>query len=119
MMLATISSTTFDPSGYIELDADPASVLGGERRRRANRIATLDGGVAINDFGYADGDRTIDLTWQPRAAAVEDNVQRLLALYPRLQVSVRSGVFLAAPETFTPGTDSSRLRLLVISKLST
>lgn len=117
-MLNTIASPTFDPDGYIELPVR-RSQTAGETRRRVNRIATLDLGVVINDFGYSDGDRTLQLVWPARSRAIEEAVDRMVQLYERLHVSTRAGVFLAAPESYNPGADESTLRLLVISKLST
>lgn len=117
-MLATISTREFDPDGYVQIEATVASALGGERTRRVNRVTTLDGGVAINDFGYTDGDRTLDLRWTPASEAQERAVERLLRTYPTLCVTVPDGAFLAAPERYTPGTDESTLRLLVVSRLS-
>lgn len=116
-MLNTLSTPTFDPDGYIELmvsnDTAPSEV-----RRRVNRIATLDGGAAVNDFGFTDADRTITLRWPYSSAAQEQDVDRLVQLYSRLQVSTPAGLFLAAPEVYIPGLSESTLRLLVLSKLS-
>lgn len=54
-MLATLSTTTADAAGYVELDATWEST-GGDVSRRVNRIATLDGGVVISDGGFSEGD---------------------------------------------------------------
>lgn len=116
-MLQVISATTFDPEGYIEIEA-VESQTAGETRRRVSRIATLDGGAAFNEFGYSDADRTIELRWTPTARATEQSIARIVETYTRVQVSTRDGVFLAAPESYTPGRDESRLRLLVAEKLS-
>ena len=115
-MLNTISTLVFDPDGYIEIMAGEDAPS--EVRRRANRVATLDGGAAINDFGYSHADRTITLRWTVTGRTVEAAVDRLVQTYSRLAVSTRAGVFLAAPEVYQPGPDSSTLRLLVLSKLS-
>jgi len=116
-MLACLSTLTFDLDGFVELEVSDR-MTSGDTRRRVNRIATLDGGVAVNDFGFTDADRTIDVVWQPKTVALERAVDRLVQLYDRIRVATRSGVFLAAPEAYTPGAAESRLRLLVISKLS-
>lgn len=116
-MLQVISATTFDPEGYIEIEAIDSQTAG-ETRRRVSRIATLDGGAAFNDFGFSEADRTIELRWTPAARAQEDSVARMVETYSLINVSTRAGVFLAAPESYTPGKDESRLRLLVSEKLS-
>lgn len=116
-MLATISTTEFDPTGYIELDVDP-DVTTGEVRRRLNRIATLDGSAVINDFGFSEADRTIDLKWVPSSASTEAAIDRLVRVYQQLQVALGDAVWLAVPEVYTPGAQESTLRLLCTQKLS-
>ena len=116
-MLNTISSAEADLAGYIELDVTPEST-DGDVLRRVSRVATLDGGVVLNDAGFSEADRTIELAWSPVSAEIEASIVRLLQTYSRLQVSTRSGCFLAAPEAYRPGARESTLRLLVVSKLS-
>lgn len=116
-MLTCLSTLTFDLDGFIEV-ATSDKMNSGDTKRRVNRIATLDGGVAVNDFGFTDADRTINMVWQPASRAVDEAIDRLVQTYDRLHVSTRAGVFLAAPETYTPGAAESRLRLLVIEKVS-
>lgn len=116
-MRATLSTPTFDPAGWIQVDCLPATTHG-ETRRRMNRIRTLDGGAAFNDFGASEADRTIELRWRPTGATNEAAIERLVALYPRLHLTTARGVWLVAPEVYTPGIDESRLVLLVVEKLT-
>jgi hypothetical protein len=116
-MLLFLSSLTFDLDGYIEVTASDR-MTAGDTRRRVNRVATLDGGVAVNDFGFTHADRTLDVIWRPTSSAIERAIDRLVQVYDRLHVATRDGVFLAAPETYTPGAAESRLRLLVLEKVS-
>lgn len=117
MPLNTVSAVTFDTLGYVELPvtADPTD---GETRRRVARIATLDGGAVLNDGGYSEADRILQLAWVPDSATREAAVKRLIELYQQVQVATRLGVYLVALESYTPGADESTLRALVISKLS-
>jgi len=115
-MLATLSAITIDPAGYVEIDALPTT-SDGETKRRVTRSSTLDGGSVINDGGYTEADRIVMLRWQPTVAA-HDAVTRLMQLYSLINVGTRSGVYQAALDTYTPGTDEATLRLLVLSKLS-
>ncbi len=117
-MLATISTLEFDPAGFLTLQVRPGSAFQ-ERRRRVNRIATLDGGAVINDFGYAEADKTIALAWEPTDRVTEAAIDRLARLYGRLNVSIDGAMYLVAVESYTPGTDESQMRLLVIEKLTT
>lgn len=116
-MRVVLSSLTFDPLGSIALDVAPGQTFG-EARRRMNRIATLDGGAVFNDFGFAEADRTIILTWPVRSAALEAAVARLVELYARVHLATPRGLFLAALEVYTPGAQESTLSLLVAEKLA-
>lgn len=116
-MLIVLSTTTFDPDGFIEIQSlDRFNA--GPTRRRMNRVPTIDGGAVFNDFGFSEADRTIDLSWQSTNKAIDDSVARLVKLYQQLVLATPDGVFLVAPDTFTPGSDESSLTLLVAEKLS-
>ena len=116
-MRVVLSSLTFDPAGSVALDARPGQTFG-ESRRRMNRVATLDGGAVFNDFGFAEADRSISLTWRVRSAAQEAAVDRLVQLYARVHVATPQGFWLAALELYNPGPTESSLSLLVVSKLA-
>lgn len=116
-MHVSISALTFDPLGAVRLRLSLDSSMG-QSRRRVNRVATLDGGGVVNDFGYSDADRTIRLQWVPVNKAQEANVQRLVQTNSRLHVATADGFFLVAPEYYEPKTNESTLVLLVLAKLS-
>ena len=116
-MRITLNSRLFDLDGSIDIDARIDST-DGATVRRVTRVATTDGGVAINDRGYSEGDRTLDYTWRTVSKDHNDSVDYLVKTYPELSVSTSHGVYLAAPEAFTPGVDESNISLLVKSKLS-
>ena len=115
--MITISSTTFDLNGSVQIDPLPGTT-DGEISRRVSRVATLDGGVVPIDRGFSDGDRTLNYEWKSVSKAHNDAIARILRLYPQVHVSTPSGVFLASPQTFAPGEDQSSIVLLVISKVS-
>lgn len=116
-MLATLAATIFDPAGYIELDVVPAQ-NDGETRRRVNRVATLDGGAVVNDAGYSQADRVLELRWQADNAAREAAVRRMVEIHDQVHIALRTGVYLVALEAYRPGAAESTLRALVIRKLS-
>lgn len=116
-MKTILSSITFDPAGVVPISTVAGQTIG-PSRRRVNRVATLDGGAAFNDFGYSDADRTITLAWQPTSAATEAAVERLLMLYTQLHLATPKGFFVVAPEVYTPGAAESTLSLLVVEKLT-
>jgi len=116
-MKVIITPTTFDPIGPVHLHCLPSASLG-ETRRRMNRIATLDGGAALNDFGYSEADRSIELRWQTKSMAHVESIDRLVRLYQRVHVATPQGFYLCAPEVHRPGASESSLLLLVVSKLA-
>ena len=116
-MRVTLTTLTFDPLGVVALDVVHDQTFG-ESRRRMNRVATLDGGAVLNDFGYTDADRTLELRWQVRDKLKGAAVQRLVQLYARLHVATPDGFFLAAVEAYRPSTSEASLSLLVIEKLA-
>lgn len=116
-MRVVISSLTFDPAGSVALDVHAGQTFG-ESRRRMNRVATLDGGAVFNDFGFAEADRTISLTWSVRSAAQEALIARLVQLYAQVHIATPKGFYRAALEVYNPGAQESSLSLLVAEKLA-
>jgi len=116
-MLIHLAATTFDLDGAW-LDHGQPGARRHRRRRRMNRIATLDGGVVTNDFGATDGDRTIRLQWAPMAPADEALAARLVRLYSRLRLSCRDGLYLVAPESYKASPNQSVMTLLVVENLT-
>ena len=117
-MRVHLSTLTFDPLGSLHIDLLTGDDPHGEVRRRMNRIATLDGGAAFNDFGYAPADMTIQLRWRTMDAAREAAIRRLAELYAQIRVSTDEGLFLAGIERYMRGADESQLTLLVAEKQS-
>lgn len=115
-MRITIASQGFDLQGFMELHTLP-DVTSGEVTRRVNRVATLDGGAAFNDFGFSEADRTIELRWLPTSQAQIQQAATLVQRHSRVLVGMPDGLWLAAPERFSPGPECS-LTLLVERKLS-
>jgi len=116
-MRAALSTTTFDPAGYVELDVLPESAFQ-ERRRRTNRVATLDGGAAFNEYGFAEADKTFTLRWMVRDQATEDAVDLLTRQYSRLRLSIDRAVYAVAIQHYAPGDSESELVLLVVERLT-
>ena len=118
-MRVTLSPLTFDPLGCVSLHATPDTDMG-ERRRRMNRVATLDGGAVFNDAGFSHADRTITLAWRP-TPSLHAAVERLLQLYGRVYLATNQGFFLVGVEVYAPSltqSSPSTLSLLVAAKLA-
>lgn len=62
--------------------------------RRVNRVKTLDGGVAVNDFGLSHADRTFTLIFYPSEAATA-TLQAIMANHQAITLSCREGLFSA------------------------
>jgi hypothetical protein len=109
-----LATTSFDLDGAITIELNASNEPIGARRR-VNRVATLDGGAAFNDFGSSYADATITLSWNstPKDKAVE----RLVQLYEQVRVLTGEGAFLAVPEQFSVSGGQARLKLLVIERL--
>ena len=116
-MRVTIASQGFDLQGFLELECLP-DVNSGEVVRRVNRVATLDGGAAFNDFGFSDADRTIELRWMPVSEAHTQQAATLVQRHNRVLVAMPDGLYLAAPERFKPSPTECSITLLVERKLS-
>lgn len=117
MKRAILTAVNFDLLGVVDLVCKPDQDSG-DVGRRVSRVATLDGGAAFNDFGFAEADRTIELRWMPTGAEQMELVQRLVRLHGRVRVALADGLWLAAPERVVPGARECRLTLLVESRLA-
>ena len=116
-MRINLTTPDFDVEGAVALDALASSDLGNVTRR-TNRVATLDGGAALNDYGFTDADRVMTLRWRPHSRDTESAVVRLVRLYGQLNVSTPEGMFRAAPETYRTAANESSLTLLVLERLA-
>ena len=115
--MIVISSPTFDLDGSVAINPIPGADIG-ETRRRVSRAATLDGGVAISDKGFSEGDRTLIYAWKSVSKDHNALVERIVRLYPRVYVSTEFGVYEAAPQVFEPSPSECTLTLLAIEKVS-
>lgn len=116
-MMLTITAPIFDIEGHETIASpEPAGLAGFERRN--SRVATLDGGAAINDFGYSDADRTLDIRWKPSSQGQVDNIARMVKAYGRLIVSCREGCFIGAPRAFSVSDNKAQLQILVERRLN-
>lgn len=116
-MRVTISATSFDLDGTVDIETVAANDAG-EKRRRNNKVQTLDGGIAINDRGYSHGDRSMTLVWPTVSKAHNALCDRLVENYDTVEVSFYEGVFLATPLAFTAGPEESRFLLSLQEKIS-
>lgn len=115
--MISIASTAFDLQGTISFNQLPSDAKP-SLSRRVSRAATLDQGVSVSDRGYSDGDRTFTYFYKPISKEHDDRARRIIKLHPTVTVSTEEGVFLAAPESFSPSPEQNTFTLLVIRKIS-
>ena len=116
-MFNFIESVIFDAAGSAKIHAFNSSDYG-STTRRVNKSQTLDGGVAVNDGGSAQGDKTLVIACKPTSQADEDALHYIVENHARVTVSTKYGVFLAVPSSFTPGPKEHTFTASVISRLA-
>ena len=115
--MIALAAVSFDPDGHLILQPLPSSEMS-EITRRMNRVATLDGGVVVNDSGHSAGDRTFRVRWRIRSESELRAVQRMVRMHPAVIVSARDGVFRAAPSSVEQRNGEGVLLLLVLEELT-
>lgn len=114
-MMISLSTLLFDLDGYFVLHAAEGSDFNAVSRR-VNRVATLDGGAAVNDFGFSHADRRFTVASNV-TKSLHDRLQRTVELHGRLRCCTREGVFLVAIESMTKRTETRVvINLLVLRK---
>lgn len=109
-----ISTPSFDLRAPIHItnvtSADIASIS-----RRVRRVATLDGGAVMADYGYSDADRTLIFTAKGEASVCAQ-IAELVRDYSSLLLSCETGLFLGSL-SLTDNRQDMTLTFLVTEKL--
>lgn len=111
-----ITPINFDPAGPLKIKNGQTTDRG-EWGRRANRVATLDGGVAVNDFGFSEGDRTVVVQWDCTREE-ELRARQILAAHRLVNLSMDDGLFEAVPLRFNQPGSQGRFTLLITRRLA-
>ena len=114
-MNISVTAPDFDTLGHALIDPLPTSEYG-LMRRRASKVQTLDGGVAVNDFGYSDGDREFVLRFRADSS-MDARIKHMVEYYALVNVSTKDGFYTAIPQ-YEPGNQSSTLTLSITSKVA-
>lgn len=114
--MITITPINFDPAGPLVIRQAPRTAHG-EWGRRANRVATLDGGVAVNDFGFSEGDRTVVVQWRC-SRSQEARAKAIVSVHRLVRLSTTDGSFEAVPQRFTRKNLDASLTLLITRRLN-
>ena len=101
------------------LDFEPSSTNLRDTNRRLNRVATLDGGVVLDDAGYSDGDRSVTITIYAPTQAEQAALQGMIEGGGTQRLATHDGVFEGGIERLTQYAGSSiGIDFLVSSKIS-
>lgn len=111
---AVLSTKTYDVQGFIELSLTPDTDLI-TRQRRVSSVPTLDGGVAVQDGGFAHGDRSFTLQADITADTLEI-LKHLHDTYAQLNLAIADGFYTTAPQRLSVNQGRALFSLLVISK---
>lgn len=95
-----LATPTYDLDGaiIIQNDLDEVRYSGA---RRILRIATLDGGVYVSDFGYTAADRTIAIKISNAIEVVFEQLRYLMENYSSLVVCTPHGAYTGALQDVT------------------
>ena len=116
-MYIGISTPTFDIQGNLLFKATISSTELKNLTRRVSRTATLDGGVSIIDSGYADGDRTFNITADLTETEC-DRLEYLIKNYSEVILAVPEGIFSVNLKSLQNFHGNIRLEILVNEKLA-
>lgn len=83
------------------------------RERRVSRTATLDGGVAVYDTGYAPGDRDLIIKVPRASREIADFLAYLVKTYNEITVTTAESAFCGDPASFY--IDAEGAAILVIN----
>lgn len=109
--MISLSATTFDVAGLLRLRARASDPF--QAQRRGSVTATLDGGSAVYDTGYAVSDITLNVSIRHPTAAQITILQYLVAYYAEVILCCEAGAFMARPQFAVRGDILSlQLRLL-------
>jgi hypothetical protein len=115
--MISISTPTFDLNGSVVIHKSQASNLS-NTTRRVSRTATLDGGVAMADMGFSDGDRTLQVVAAEADRDLESKLLYLQTNYPLLVLCCEKGCFLGAIDSLSRRQGALSLSFLVKEKLT-
>lgn len=114
--LIQVTSQSFDPLGYLQIEPlpfDDQNVM----RRRVTKVAGLNRTVVVNDRGFVHGDRDLVYRYVPSEQQDDVIARRLIELHSRVHVSTEEGLFLCVPLQFDPNPESREIRFSVLEKV--
>jgi len=112
-----VASIIFDTEGTW-IFRSKMSAEGESGNRRATRTATLDGGVAVSDLGYSEGDREISVKEEEAMTEAVAFAKRMCETYTLVTVVTESGAYYAVPYGWGYKDGMLTMKLQVTEKIS-
>ena len=113
----SICPRQFGLDGPVLLRAGPRSTLRTAERRLA-KTQTLDGGTAVRDSGFVDGDRTMTVLPLDLTAADAAAIEALARSYSALSISTAEAVFEGSIERYLLDSASPSITIAIYRRLS-
>jgi hypothetical protein len=114
-----VATVTFDAEGARIFRATrPYEPENRQGSRRVSRTATLDGGVAISDMGYSDGDRDVSIRENKASSDAVAFARRMTEVYQTVTITTDDGAYLAAPRSYRVSGGELIMEMLIIEKIS-
>jgi len=115
-MNVSIGTVDFDLDGFVTLYAVSNSETS-ELSRRFNKVKTLDGDVAVTDFGFTEADTTKSIEFK-QDEEIERLLRHIITYHADVYVSTKDGFYLATIATFEPGEELALVELSIREKIS-
>ena len=115
-MRVTIAATEFDLDGVVSVYA-MRNTETSEYTRRFNKTPTLDGGVAVADFGFTEGDTVKTIEFK-QDEETERLLKHIIKYHATVNVSTKDGFYVATLASFELGDELATLELSINEKIA-
>jgi len=113
--MISISTASADIDGSVVFDEDQASELT-KHSSRLSRLPTLDGGVVVNDYGFVDGDRIIQIFSKILSTEKQSIIRHIKTNHTEIVISTNDGVYFGHIKTISYDNGILALTLYIENK---
>jgi hypothetical protein len=117
ILTLSIAPRTFSLVGPVRIKFDPRSDIR-SGSRRLSKTQTLDGGVAIRDSGYVEGDRTMTVYPIDLSSSDADAIEAMALTQSAVTVCTADGAYEASIQSYVLDNASPRVVLSIYRRLS-
>jgi hypothetical protein len=115
-MNVSLALSEFGPGAHVYLSADDESSSVLNLSRRMSSARTLDGGIAVTDFGYFDASRLLEFKFLNASRAQAETISTLIKSGARLTVSFYDGCYECVVQRGNVDRDRVELFLTVVRR---